>query len=101
MESPIPREEQTLASPRAGNDQLRSSFAEKDVEMLVDNKFNESQQGDFAGKTTNSSLGYINKNFASRLKEVIFLLYLAWMRPHLECSDPFWDPPQVQQRAAG
>lgn len=80
------------------------------MEMLVDNKFNESQQGDFAGKTTNSSLGYINKNFASRLKEVIFLLYLAWMRPHLECSDPFWDLQykkdrdllnHVQQRAAG
>ena len=63
---------------------------QKDLEVLVDDEFNKSQQCDFAAKTNNGCC--IRKNIASRLREVIFLLYLAWMRPHVECCVQFWDP---------
>ncbi|XP_035751801.1 enoyl-CoA delta isomerase 2 isoform X2 [Egretta garzetta] len=50
---------------------LESSFAEKDLCVLMDNKLPMSQQHTLAAKKSSSILGYIRRSVASRLREVI------------------------------
>ncbi|KAK4822087.1 hypothetical protein QYF61_009724 [Mycteria americana] len=50
---------------RLGDNWLESSFPEKDLKVLVDNKFNMSQQDTLAAKA-NPILGCISKSVASR-----------------------------------
>jgi len=62
---------------RLGADPLEKSSTEKDLVST-------SQQCALVTKKTNVILGYINKNMASRSKEVILPLYSALVRPCLE-----------------
>jgi len=75
-----------------GADQLRSSFAKRDLVVLVDTKFNMSQQYVLASKKVNSGLGCIRRNIASRSREVILPLDSALVRPHLKCCVQFGAP---------
>jgi len=61
-------------------DQLESSFAEKAVGNLVDDKSIMSQQCALTAQAANSILGYIRRDIASRLREAIFPLYAALVR---------------------
>ncbi|KAK4829773.1 hypothetical protein QYF61_006572 [Mycteria americana] len=87
---------------------LESSFAEKDLGILVDAKLTMNQQCALAETKANGILGFMRQNIASRLREVILLLYSALVRPHLGCWVQFWAPQykrdmdileRVQQRA--
>ena len=69
---------------RLGGDLLEISSAEKDLGVLVDNRLAMSQQCALVAKKANGILGYINKNVASRSREVILLLYCAPVRPNLK-----------------
>lgn len=62
-----------MQSPVLGEDtHLKSSFADKDLGVLVDTKLNMSQHCALAVKT-NDILGCIRQNTVSRLREVILL----------------------------
>ncbi|KAK4810813.1 hypothetical protein QYF61_008785 [Mycteria americana] len=50
-----------------GAAQLESSFAEKDLGVLVDTKLNMSQQCTLVVKKTKTNLGYMRRSVASRL----------------------------------
>lgn len=77
---------------RLGDDQLERSSTEKGLVVLVDNRLAISQQCALGAKNASGILRCINKNMASRSRDVILLFYCALVRSHLEYCIPFWDP---------
>ncbi|KAK4818031.1 hypothetical protein QYF61_004155 [Mycteria americana] len=67
-----------------------SSFAEKDLVILVDHKLTMSQQCALSVKQANCLLGCIRQSIASRSREVILALYSALL--HLDCWVQCWAP---------
>ena len=70
---------------RLGGEWLESSPEEKDLGMLVDERFNMSWQCVLAAQK-----GCIKRSMSSRSREVILPLYSALMRPHLDHCVQFW-----------
>ena len=66
--------------------------AERDLQVLVGSRLSRSQQCALAAKRANRILGCIKHSITRQSKEMIILLYLAMMRPHLECCVQCWDP---------
>ena len=71
---------------------LERSSAEKDLEVLVDDRLAMSQQRGLVAKKANGILGCITKRVTSMLREVILLLYSVLGRPLLEYWVQFWAP---------
>jgi len=81
----VPVKEENQASALAGTSQPESSSAEKDIEVLVDIRFNRTWQCAFAMIfVVYSILGCIKQNIAIRSMKVILPLSSALVRPHLE-----------------
>lgn len=68
---------------------LESDFAEKDLRVLED-KLNMNQQWALATKMTNSILGFVRRNVATRSREMILPLFSV--TPHQEDSVQFRGP---------
>lgn len=64
--------------------QQARSFADRDLGVLLDTKLTMSQQGTLCHKEGEWHPGFIRKSMASRLREVILLLYSA-LCPVLKC----------------
>lgn len=61
-----------------GATQVKNSFAEKKLVILVDIKQHMSQQCDLAAKKANNILGCIRRSIASKLREVILTPVQCW-----------------------
>ena len=77
---------------RVGEELFESSPVERDLEVLVDEKLNVSQQHTVAPWKGNGILGSIRRGVASRDRDVIVPLYPALVRPHLEYCAQVWGP---------
>jgi len=83
----------TLINLKSGptKELLESSTAEKDLEILVDEELNVTQQCALAAQKANNILGFIRRGVASRVREVFVPLHSALMRPHLAYCVQVWD----------
>ena len=71
---------------------LESVQCIKDLGVSIASSLKFSQQCKDAAGKANRMLGFINRNFSFKNKDVILPLYISLVRPHLEYAVQFWSP---------
>ena len=64
----------------------------KDLGVTISTNLKFSQQCKDAAGKANRMLGFINRNFSFKSKDIILPLYISLVRPHLEYAVQFWSP---------
>jgi len=77
---------------RLGDEGMESSPAEKELEVLVDEKLDRSRPCVVAAQKVSCALGCISSSVGSRLREGILPLCSTLVRPHLESCVQLWSP---------
>jgi len=77
---------------RPYREQMKSSPEEMDLDVLVDDKLNMTQQCVLTVQKANCILGCTKRSVASRAREVILRLCSTLVRPHLEYDIQLWSP---------
>ena len=72
--------------------QIKSTSSVKDLGVTVSQNLKFSQQCNEAASKANRMLGFINRNFTFKSKDIILPLFKSMVRPHLEYAVQFWDP---------
>ena len=72
--------------------QIKSVNQAKDLGVIISQNLKFSQHTNEAVKKANRMLGFINRNFTFKNKDIILPLYRSLVRPHLEYAVQFWDP---------
>ena len=71
---------------------LKSIQCVKDLGVTIASNLKFSQQCKDAAGKANRMLGFINRNFSFKNKDIILPLYISLVRPHLEYAVQFWSP---------
>jgi len=77
---------------RLGDTRIKSSSADKDMGVLVDEKLGMNQQCALTGQKANHILGCIRSSVARRSREGILPLCSTLVRPHVESCVQLWSP---------
>ncbi len=64
----------------------------KDLGVSTASNLKFSQQCKDAAGKANRMLGFINRNFSFKNKDIIVPLYISLVRPHLDYAVQFWSP---------
>ena len=64
----------------------------KDLGVSIASNLKFSRQCKDAAGKANRMLGFINRNFSFKNKDIILPLYISLVRPHLEYAVQFWSP---------
>ncbi len=75
-----------------GGVKLESVHCVKDLGVTITSNLKFSQHCKDAASKANRMLGFINRNFSFKNKEIILPMYISLVRPHLEYADQFWSP---------
>ncbi len=74
---------------------LESVQGVKDLGVRIASSLTFSQQCKDAAGKANRVLGFMNRNFSFKNKDVILPLYNSLVRPHVEYAVQFWAPHRV------
>ena len=74
------------------NSEITTVNKEKDLGVIVDNKFKFDEQCNIAARKGNQILGIIKRNFSYLDKDIFLRLYKGLVRPHLEYCIQAWNP---------
>ncbi len=71
----------------------------KDIGVSAASSLKFSQQCKYSAGKVNLMLGFINRNFSFKTKDIILPLSTSLVRPHLEYAVQFWAPHHVKDIA--
>jgi hypothetical protein len=77
---------------KIGETDLVNVTEQRDLGVIITNDLKWGRQCDEAFRRANRTIGFVNRNFHCRTKEIIMPIYKAMIRPHIEFAVQLWSP---------